>query len=119
MSKIANQRLAQSISTATIFEKITESTLKTSIIAAWFAPPPIQLPAIVVIPYANNDKSISTIEGKKYFTTKIEIGPPNNIPRVPEKNIINALEPSLEISLKSTLRVNKTKEHGSKYLDAT
>tara|TARA_B100000886_G_scaffold178665_1_gene122441 strand:- start:257 stop:415 length:159 start_codon:yes stop_codon:yes gene_type:complete len=38
---------------------------------------------------------------------------------VPEKNIINALDPSFEISLRSILRVRRTSEQGSKYLDAT
>ena len=74
---------------------------------------------MVVIPSARSVKSISTIVGKKYFTNKIEIGPPNNIPMVPEKNIINALDPSFEISLRSILRVSRTSEQGSRYLDAT
>jgi hypothetical protein len=46
-------------------------------------------------------------------------GPPNNIPRVPVKNIINAFGPNFNISLKSTLKVNNTREQGRRYLEAT
>ena len=35
------------------------------------------------------------------------------------KNIINAFEPSLLISFKSTLNVSRTNDVGSKYLEAT
>ena len=58
-------------------------------------------------------------EGKKFITNKIAIGPPIIIPKVPVKNIINAFEPSLLISFKSTLNVSRTNDVGSKYLEAT
>ena len=103
----------------TIFENNSPSTLKISFIAVWLAPPPIQLPAIVVIPLANSSGFIKTKFGNKFFTIIIAIGPPIIIPTVPVKNIINAFEPSLLISFKSTLKVRRTNDVGSKYLEAT
>jgi hypothetical protein len=40
-------------------------------------------------------------------------------PRVPVRNIINALGPSLKTSFRSMLRVSNTKLAGSIYLEAT
>src|SRR5450830_884375 len=49
-SSTAIQTLATSTSTATNWPNRVASTLKTSFIAAWLAPPPIQEPATVVMP---------------------------------------------------------------------
>ena len=45
-------------------------------------------------------------------------GPPITIPKVPAKNIIIALGPKAIIPFTSILKVNKTREAGSKYRDA-
>ncbi len=49
-SSTAIHRLAISTSTATNWPNIVASTPKTSFMAAWLAPPPIQLPATVAMP---------------------------------------------------------------------
>src|SRR3546814_8549964 len=46
-------------STATNWPNKVASTSKTSFIAAWFAPPPIQLPAMVVIPRQVSPATVS------------------------------------------------------------
>ena len=75
--------------------------------------------AIEEKPVIQDKWSKETKEGKKFITNKIAIGPPIIIPKVPVKNIINAFEPSLLISFKSTLNVSRTNDVGSKYLEAT
>ena len=65
---------------------------KISNIAAWLAPPPIQLPASVERPLhiASGPAPLKS-SGKKLDNINIAIGPPIIIPIVPVKNIINAL----------------------------
>ena len=73
----------------------------------------------MVIPLPNSLISKFIISGKKFIIISNANGPPNKIPIVPVRNIIIALGPNFKISFKSTLRVNKTKEQGRRYLDAT
>jgi len=47
---------------------------------------------------------------------KIANGPPIIIPTEPVKNIIRALDPKLEMALRSMLKVIKMRAAGSKYL---
>ena len=95
-------------------------TLNISFIAAWFAPPPIQLPATVVRPrHTASGPAPPTISGAKTDTTIIARGPPMIIPAVPVKNMTNALGPNFIILGRSILIVNSTKLVGNKYRDAT
>ena len=95
-------------------------TLKTSFIAAWLAPPPIQLPATVVNPRQTcSTPALLIIEGEINETTIMEIGPPKIIPKVPVKNITIALDPNFLISGISMLIVSRAKLVGNKYLEAT
>ena len=84
------------------------------------APPPIQLPAIVVKPLQTKSASNPSIKlGNVYDIRIIENGPPIIIPNVPLKNITIAFGPNFIISGKSILMVSKTKLAGNKYRDAT
>ena len=88
--------------------------------AAWLAPPPIQLPATVVNPLQISSGPVPANQsGFKLETIINAMGPPIIIPTVAVKNIINAFEPKFMIPLKSMLKHSKTKLAGSKYLDAT
>ncbi|GIM57102.1 hypothetical protein CAPN006_14950 [Capnocytophaga canimorsus] len=49
----------------------------------------------------------------------IASGPPMIIPKVPAKNIINALAPKLKTARRSILKVIKISAAGNKYLLAT
>tara|TARA_X000001036_G_scaffold74080_1_gene65606 strand:+ start:787 stop:1065 length:279 start_codon:yes stop_codon:yes gene_type:complete len=71
------------------------------------------------MPLASSLISIFKISGKKNLMVNNAKGPPSKIPKVPVKNIIKAFGPNLIISFKSTLIVNRTKEQGSRYLEAT
>ena len=54
--------------------------------AAWLAPPPIQLPAMVESPLQIASKSLPpTVSGEKIATISMAIGPPITIPKVPVK----------------------------------
>ena len=83
--------------------------------AVWLAPPPIQLPAKVESPRQTASKpSAPTVSGEKIAMNKMAKGPPIIMPRVPVKNMINALEPRLKIAFKSILKVINTNAAGSK-----
>src|SRR5690606_27611466 len=87
----------------------------TSFIAAWFAPPPIQLPATVVMPRQTaSGPAPSNTSGNSRLTISNAIGPPMTTPRVPVRNKISSLGPSRRIDFKSKLKVNNTKHAGSK-----
>ena len=88
--------------------------------AAWFAPPPIQLPATVVSPRQTaSGPTPPTTSGAKTETIRMANGPPIMIPTVPVKNMMMALGPSFLISGRSILMVSNTKLVGSKYREAT
>ena len=83
--------------------------------AAWFAPPPIQLPASVESPLHTASKSAPpTVSGENIEINKIAKGPPIIMPIVTVKNMINAVEPRLKTAFKSILYVNNTNEAGKK-----
>ncbi len=114
-SNTAIQRLATIISTVTMAEKISPPTSYTSFIAAWLAPPPIQLPAIVVIPRQTaSGPAPPIISGNTAETSSKAIGPPMTIPKVPVKNRIRALEPRPKTALTSRLKVSKTIQAGNR-----
>src|SRR5690606_26267170 len=92
---------------------------KTSSMAVWFAPPPIQLPPIVAHPLHTSSAPVPpTTSGAKRDTVTTAKGPPKIIPTVPVRNITNAFGPNFNIALKSRLSVNRTREAGNKYLEA-
>ena len=114
-NKTAIQILATMTSTVTITEKISPPTSNISFIEAWFAPPPIQLPATVVMPrHTASGPCPPTIVGSTALTTNIARGPPITIPSVPTKNIISALGPKFKIAFKSMLIVKSIKQAGNK-----
>ena len=94
--------------------------LKISYIEAWFAPPPIQLPAKVVMPLQiASGPCPPTASGDIAAIVIKASGPPIITPTVPVKNIISAFGPSLKTSFKSILNVSKIKLAGRKKREAT
>ena len=91
---MAIHTLAQITSTAIICEKRVSPTSKTSFIAVWLAPPPIQLPATVVRPLQTaSGPDPPTVSGLTVPTIISAKGPPTMMPKVPVKNMITALLP--------------------------
>ena len=114
-NNVAIHIFAQITSTAIIFVNAASETAKISFMAAWLAPPPIQLPARVVIPRQMSlAADPAKVSGEIALTAIKAIGPPIIIPKVPVKNIIPALGPRRIIPFKSTLIVNKTKAAGKR-----
>ena len=114
MRRNAIHSSATSTSTVTMALKISSLTSNTSFIAAWFAPPPIQEPAIVVIPRHISSGLAPTMSGATALKNKILSGPPIITPTVPVKNMINAFGPNLTTSLKSMLSVKRINAAGSR-----
>src|SRR5690606_24797809 len=83
------------------------------------APPPIQLPAIVENPLHISSSPKFKISGKAEAVRKYATGPPIITPKVPAKNIITDLPPSLRRPGISIPMVNKTRQAGNKYLEVT
>jgi len=64
--------------------------------AAWLAPPPIQLPAIVVNPRHTASKPAPpTVSGENIDTIRIAMGPPMMMPTVPV--YLRSLRPMLQV----------------------
>src|SRR5690554_5236276 len=107
-------------STAIIWLNKVGLAPKTSSIAPWLAPPPIQLPATVANPrHTSSAPAPEITSGDKSDAVNKANGPPMITPIVPARNITKAFGPSLTIPLKSILKVKSTKDAGNKYLDAT
>ncbi len=91
--------------------KTSLSIWNTSFIAAWLAPPPIQLPATAVKP---RHASPSTVSGLMKLQITIASGPPISTPSVPVKNMMSAFGPSRTIAGMSMARVSRISVAGSR-----
>ena len=110
---MAIQRFAQRTSTATIWLKRASLTSKTSFMAVWLAPPPIQLPATVVRPRQTaSGPPPPTVSGLTAPTAMSATGPPTMIPTVPVRNMAMAFHPSRMMAGRSTERVRRTSVAG-------
>ena len=119
-SSAAIQTLATSTSTATIAENTSSPTSKTSFMAAWLAPPPIQLPATVANPrQMASGPTPPTVSGLMKENTRIANGPPSTMLTVAVANMISACGPSRMMPGMSMLSVRSTSVAGSKYREDT
>jgi hypothetical protein len=91
------------------------SIWNTSFIAAWFAAPPIQLPAIAVMP---RHSSPSTDPGAMACQSINAMGPPMTTLSAAAKNMMSAFGPSRSVAGKSIASVSRTNVAGSRYRDA-
>ena len=106
-------------SRATMAENRSGLGLNISYIAAWLAPPPIQVPATVLNPLQTSSApSPPTISGANNEIKKTAAGPPSIILIEAVINIKPAFFLNFHISLKSRLKVNNTRLAGKRYLDA-
>ena len=95
-------------------------TSKTSFMAVWFALPPIQLPATVVIPrHTASGPAPPTVSGLNALTARMASGPPATMPMVPVAKRVSAFGPSLSTDGRSTERVSMTRQAGSRYRELT
>ncbi len=101
---------ATRMSTATNWPNRVESTAKTSFIAAWLAPPPIQLPASVAMPL---QVSPATVSGWMMPSARKDTMAPSITPAVPVRNMMIALGPSRSIATRSMAMQNSASELGS------
>ena len=114
-NKIASHKLENTISTGNTAVKRLSLTLNTSFMAVWLAPPPIQLPAMVVSPRQTaSGPWPPTTSGAKNDTSKMASGPPMMIPADPVRNMIRAFGPRCRMDFMSMLRVNRTRLAGSR-----
>ena len=83
--------------------------------AAWLAPPPIQAPAVVVMPrqMAFGPSGFSS-DGSNAPMIASATGAPTMMPVVPVRNRMMALGPSRAIALRSQARVSSTSAIGSR-----
>ena len=87
------------------------STWNTSFIAAWLAPPPIQLPVSVVMP---RQVSPATVSGCTRPITLNDTTAPSITPRVPVRNITSAFGHSRTMPPMSIDTQNSTSDAGSR-----
>ena len=109
-SRNAIHTFATRMSTATNWPNSVESTANTSFIAAWLAPPPIQLPASVAMPL---QVSPATVSGWMTPRAVNDTTAPSMTPTVPVRNMMMAFGPRRRIAPRSMAMQNSASELGS------